>query len=202
MGNRSTRDTRSVRVCVYCGSSPGFDPVFAVAAAELGVALVGAGHSLVYGGGDVGLMGVVADAVLDAGGEVIGVIPEALVARELAHNGLTELVITGSMHERKAIMVERADAFVALPGGFGTFDELFETLTWLQLGIHAKPIVVFDVDGFFEPLFALADRAVGAGFLKPVHRAAAVRATTVDEVLAALAAPPATPEPKWLGARP
>ena len=191
-----------MRVCVYCGSSPGFDAVFARTAAELGAALVGAGHSLVYGGGDVGLMGTVADAVLGAGGEVVGVIPEALMARELAHRGVTELVVTGSMHERKAIMVERADAFVALPGGYGTFDELFETLTWLQLGIHAKPVVLFDVDGFFDPLFALADRAVATGFLKPVHRAAAVRAATVDEVLRALAAPAVALVPKWLGVEP
>ncbi len=191
-----------MHVCVYCGSSPGFDPVYREAAVALGAGLAMAGHGLVYGGGHVGLMGTVADAVLAGGGEVVGVIPEALRARELAHLGLTELVVTGSMHERKAIMVERADAFVALPGGFGTFDELFETLTWLQLGIHAKPIVLFDVDGFFEPLLALADRAVDAGFLKPAHRAAAQRATTVAEVLAALAVPAPPPHPKWLSVEP
>lgn len=191
-----------MQVCVYCGSSPGFDPVYRQAAHELGTALARAGHGLVYGGGHVGLMGAVADAVLDAGGPVVGVIPQALVDRELAHRGLTELVITGSMHERKAIMVERADAFVALPGGYGTFDELFETLTWLQLGIHAKPIVLFDVDGFFEPLLALADRAVTAGFLKRPHREAAVRAATVAGVLAAIQAPASAPLPKWLDDRP
>lgn len=191
-----------MQVCVYCGSSSGFDPVYRQAAHELGTALARAGHGLVYGGGDVGLMGTVADAVLGAGGPVVGVIPQALVDRELAHQGLTELVITGSMHERKAIMVERADAFVALPGGYGTFDELFETLTWLQLGIHAKPIILFDVDGFFAPLLALADQAVRAGFLKPAHRDAAVHADSVTAVLAALSAPPAAPVPKWLDDRP
>jgi uncharacterized protein (TIGR00730 family) len=191
-----------VHVCVYCGSSPGFDPVYRRAAADLGAALAVAGHTLVYGGGHVGLMGTVADAVLAAGGAVVGVIPEALQARELAHRGLTELVVTGSMHERKAIMVDRSDAFVALPGGYGTFDELFETLTWLQLGIHAKPIVLFDVDGFFEPLLALADRAVAAGFLKPTHRDAARRAGSVAEVLDALALPVAPPAPKWLTVEP
>ena len=191
-----------MRVCVYCGSSPGFDPVHRTAAAGLGAALVAAGHSLVYGGGHVGLMGTIADAVLGAGGQVVGVIPQALQARELAHGGLTELVVTGSMHERKAVMVERADGFVALPGGYGTFDELFETLTWLQLGIHAKPVVLYDVDGFFEPLLALADRAVAAGFLTPAHRQAAVRATSAAEVLLALDRPPAAPQPKWLGVTP
>lgn len=191
-----------MHVCVYCGSSPGFDPVYREAATALGTGLAAAGHTLVYGGGHVGLMGAVADAVLAAGGEVIGVIPEALRALELAHTGVTELVVTGSMHERKALMVERSDAFVALPGGYGTFDELFETLTWLQLGIHAKPIVLLDVDGFFEPLLALADRAVAAGFLKPVHRAAARRATSVDELLGLLAAPVEAPAPKWLSVEP
>ena len=191
-----------MRVCVYCGSSTGFDPVYRRAAAELGAALAGAGHSLVYGGGHVGLMGTIADGVLAAGGQVVGVIPAALVARELAHGGLTELVVTASMHERKAIMAERADAFVALPGGYGTFDELFETLTWLQLGIHAKPVILHDVDGFFEPLLAMADRAVAAGFLQPAHRRAAVRATTAAEVLAALVAPPLAAQSKWVGVAP
>ena len=195
-------DTAAVRVCVYCGSSPGFDPVYRRAATDLGGALARAGHSLVYGGGHVGLMGTIADAVLAAGGRVVGVIPEALVARELAHAGLTELVVTASMHERKAVMAERADAFVALPGGYGTFDELFETLTWLQLGLHLKPVILHDVDGFFDPLLALADRAVAAGFLQPAHRRAAVRATTVTQVLAALVAPPLAPQPKWVGVEP
>ncbi len=191
-------DTPDVWVCVYCGSSPGFDPVFRQAAESLGRALGSAGHGLVYGGGHVGLMGVVADATLAAGGPVVGIIPQALQARELAHRGLTELIVTASMHERKATMVDRADAFVALPGGFGTFDELFETLTWLQLGIHAKPVVVFDVDDFFVPLFSLADRAVEAGFLAPAHRAAAVRARSIPEVMDALESPPAPVVSKWL----
>jgi uncharacterized protein (TIGR00730 family) len=191
-----------VQVCVYCGSSPGFDPVFRQAAHELGRALGEGGHGLVYGGGHVGLMGVVADATLAGGGTVVGVIPAALAARELAHDGLTELVVTSSMHERKAIMVDRAGGFVALPGGFGTLDELFETLTWLQLGIHAKPVVIFDVADFFEPLFALADQAAAAGFLNAEHRAAAARATNVAEVLEALAAGPVPSSTKWLGSSP
>ena len=189
-------------MCVYCGSSPGFDPVFRQSADDLGRALGEGGHGLVYGGGHVGLMGVVADATLASGGTVVGVIPAALAARELAHDRLTELVVTSSMHERKAIMVDRADGFVALPGGFGTFDELFETLTWLQLGIHAKPVVLFDVAGFFGPLFALVDQAVTSGFLKAEHRAAAARATNVEEVLEALAAGPVPSPTKWLGSSP
>ena len=189
-------------MCVFCGSSVGFEPVFRQAADELGRALVRAGHGLVYGGGKVGLMGVVADAVLDAGGEAIGVIPRALLEREIAHSGLTELIVRDSMHERKAEMVELADAFVALPGGFGTFDELFEVLTWLQLGIHAKPVVIFDVNGFFGSLFALADEAERAGFLKPIHRRAARRANDVADVLRELARPVPPVVPKWVGERP
>jgi uncharacterized protein (TIGR00730 family) len=196
------RDTSAVRVCVFCGSSSGHDPIYRQAAGELGGALVAAGYGVVYGGGNVGLMGVVADAALDAGGEVIGVIPRALVEREIAHSALTELRVRDSMHERKAEMVALADAFVAMPGGFGTFDELFEVLTWLQLGIHAKPVVIFDVAGFFAPFFDLADTAERAGFLKPVHRRAARRARSVAEVLRELATPVPPPEPKWVGERP
>ena len=189
-------------MCVFCGSSVGFEPVFRHAAGELGRALVHAGHGLVYGGGKVGLMGVIADAVLDAGGEAIGVIPRALLEREIAHTSLTELIVRDSMHERKAEMVERADAFVALPGGFGTFDELFEVLTWLQLGIHAKPVVIFDVNGFFAPLFALAYEAERAGFLKPIHRRSARRANDVADVMRELATPVPPLVPKWVGEHP
>jgi uncharacterized protein (TIGR00730 family) len=144
-------------------------------------------------------MGVVADAALAAGGEVVGVIPEALQAKEVGHAGLTELHVMRSMHERKALMAELSDAFVALPGGLGTFEELCEMLTWAQLGEHAKPVVVYDVEGFFEPLFALFDRAVDEQFIRPQHRALARRATSVAEVLELLEQPPAPALAKWIG---
>lgn len=187
------------RVCVYCGSSPGFDPQFAQQADALGRRLAAEGLGLVYGGGKVGLMGIVADGVLAGGGEVVGIIPEALAAKELAHPGLTELLVVSSMHERKALMEQRADGFVAMPGGFGTYDELFEILTWAQLGEHDKPVVLFDIADFYAPLFALIQRAVESGFLKPQHAALATRALDLDEVVAALRQPPAPALPKWLG---
>jgi uncharacterized protein (TIGR00730 family) len=189
---------RVERVCVFCGSNVGNDPEFAVAAVELGVALATRDLALVYGGGRVGLMGTLADAVLSSGGTAIGVIPEALEAKEIAHNGLTELHVTGSMHERKAMMADLADAFVALPGGMGTWEELLEILTWAQLGVHVKPVVVLDVGGFYAPLFALIDAAVAAGFVRPEHASLAHRATSVDAVLELLAAPPPPPLPKWI----
>jgi uncharacterized protein (TIGR00730 family) len=187
-----------MRVCVFCGSSRGSAPSYAEAAAELGTAMAGAGIGLVYGGGDVGLMGVVADAVLAAGGEVVGVMPEALVAREIGHTGLTELRITGSMHERKAMMADLADGFIALPGGFGTFDELFEILTWSQLGLHTKPVALLDVDGFWDPFVALLDRAVEAGFLRALHRDLAHRARSTAAALDLMASPPPPPVHKWI----
>ena len=155
---------------MYCGSSRGADPAFAQAARQLGTTLAQHHITLVYGGGAVGLMGVLADSVLQAGGEVIGVIPQLLVDRELAHRGITDLRITASMHERKALMAEYADAFLALPGGFGTADELFEMLTWRQIKIHSKPIGLLNVAGFFDPLLAWIDRAVEDGFIKASHR--------------------------------
>jgi uncharacterized protein (TIGR00730 family) len=154
------------RVCVFCGSASGVDPVFAAAARSFGRLLAARGTALVYGGGHVGLMGVLADAVLVAGGNVIGVIPERLAARELAHHGLTELHVVPSMHERKAKMASLADAFVALPGGLGTLDELFEIWTWAQLGFHAKPIGLLDVAGFFAPLLELTRHMVDQGFVR------------------------------------
>ena len=157
-------------VAVYCGSNPGADQSFGLAAAALGRTLAERGIQLVYGGGHVGLMGTVADAVLAGGGEAHGVITEALQAMEVAHQGLTSLQVVGTMHERKAVMADAADAFIMLPGGFGTFDEFFEVLTWTQLGIHAKPCGILDVDGFFAPLRAMLDRAVTAGFVHPAHR--------------------------------
>jgi uncharacterized protein (TIGR00730 family) len=151
-------------LCVFCGSSVGNRPEYAVAAVEVGRLLAQRGIRLVYGAGNVGLMGILADAALAAGGEVIGVIPQMLVDRELAHRGLTDLRIVGTMHERKALMAELSDAFLALPGGLGTFEELCEALTWSQLGIHAKPCGALNVGGYFDHLGALLDPAVQEGF--------------------------------------
>ena len=160
------------RLCVFCGSAMGVGPAYRLAAQALGRVLAERGVGLVYGGGRVGLMGVVADAVLAGGGEVVGVMPEALVAREIAHPGLTALRVVGSMHERKAVMAAESDAFVALPGGIGTLEELFEVWTWAQLGIHAKPCGVLDVGGYYAPLLAFLDRGVAEGFVRPAQRAA------------------------------
>ncbi|HEY2943327.1 MAG TPA: TIGR00730 family Rossman fold protein [Vicinamibacteria bacterium] len=187
------------QVCVFCGSSPGRRPAFAAAASELGARLAADRIGLVYGGGSVGLMGTVADAALAAGGEVVGVIPEALAGKEVAHTGLTRLHVVKSMHERKALMAGMADAFVALPGGFGTLDELFEAITWGQLGIHRKPIGLLDVEGYFAPLLAFVDRAVGDGFIRPPYRGLFVVSATVDGLLAALARhTPPPPIVSWL----
>ena len=175
-------------VCVYCGSKVGRDPRHEEAAVALGTAMGRAGVRLVYGGGSVGLMGAIADAVLAAGGEVLGVIPVGLFTSEIGHGGLTELVEVGSMHERKARMAAEADAFIALPGGLGTLEELAEIATWAQLGIHDKPVAVLDLDGFWAPLLAFLDSAVDAGFLRPAHRDLIVRIDAVDDVLPALAA--------------
>jgi uncharacterized protein (TIGR00730 family) len=194
----SADDTRSTRLCVYCGSNAGASPAFAEAASQLGAALARRDIGLVYGGGDVGLMGIVADSALAGGGEVIGVIPEHLARAELAHTGVTRLEVVASMHERKARMADLADGFIALPGGFGTLDETVEMLTWTQLGLQAKPVVLLDVEGFFAPLLALFDAAVDAGFVRSAHRMLAQRAVTVDEAVAlALGPVPVTPH-KWL----
>ena len=157
-------------VAVYCASNSGTDPAHELAAASLGRTLAERGLRLVYGGGHVGLMGTVADAVTQHGGEAHGVITEALQAKEIAHQGLTSLKVVKTMHERKAAIADAADAFVMLPGGFGTFDEFFEVLSWTQLGIHAKPCGILDAAGFFAPLRALLDEAVTAGFVHPAHR--------------------------------
>jgi uncharacterized protein (TIGR00730 family) len=158
------------RVCVFCGSAMGASPVFREAAAALGAGLVARGWGLVFGGGSVGLMGVVADAVLERGGEVIGVIPQALATKELLHVGVRDMRRVRDMHERKSVMAENADAFVALPGGYGTFEELFEVVTWAQLGFHRKNIGLLNVDGYFDPLVKLIDHAIGSGFIKSAHR--------------------------------
>ncbi len=156
---------------MFCGSSPGGRPEYVAAARQLGTALAERGQTLVYGGGNVGLMGAVADAALDAGGKVVGVIPQHLDDWEVGHRGLTELEIVGSMHERKARMADLADAFITLPGGLGTFEELFEILTWAQLGLHQKPFGLLNTLGYYAPLLTLLDTAVQERFLRPEHRA-------------------------------
>jgi uncharacterized protein (TIGR00730 family) len=176
------------RICVFAGSSEGADPAYAEAAARLARAIVASGRGVVYGGGRVGLMGAVADAALAEGGEVIGVIPAALRDRERAHQGLTDLRVVESMHERKALMVELSDAFVALPGGFGTLDELFEAVTWSQLGIHDKPVVLLDVAGYWRPLREVVGQAVDRGFVAPGNRDLLAFATDPEELVAGLVA--------------
>jgi uncharacterized protein (TIGR00730 family) len=158
-------------VCVYCGSNAGARPAYAGAARALGTEIASRGIRMVFGGGSVGLMGVVADAALAAGGEVIGVLPASLFGVEVAHAGLTAMHRVGSMHERKALMTDLSDAFIAMPGGFGTYDELFEATSWAQLGIHRNPIGLLDVDDYFAPLRAMVERAVTDGFIKPEHAA-------------------------------
>ena len=171
------------RVCVYCGSRAGTDPRFAAKAAEFGRRLAREQLTLVYGGGNVGLMGVLADAALANGGEVIGVIPRQLVQWEVAHQGLTRLDVVESMHERKARMFDLSDAFVALPGGFGTLDEMFEMLTWRQLGFGDKPCALLDVDGFYSPLVGMLDRMVDRGFVPGEHRRDLWHGEDIDTLL-------------------
>ncbi len=174
------------RICVFCGSHEGVDPAFRAAAVELGETMAERGLGLVYGGGKVGLMGVLADAVLTGNGEVIGVIPKSLRDREVAHLGLSDLQVVNSMHERKRLMYGQAEAVVALPGGIGTFDELFESMTWNQLDIHAKPAGLLNVEGYFDPLIAMLERAVEQGFVGSSYREFLRVASTVPELLADL----------------
>ena len=188
------------RICVFCGSSPGFDPRFMTAASAFGTSLARRGIGLVYGGASVGLMGAVADAVLQAGGDVIGVIPQALVAKEVAHYGLDDLRVVGSMHERKALMAELADGFVALPGGIGTFEELFEVWTWAQLGDIAKPCALYNVAGFYDGLTAFLDNVVTQGFMKALHRDMLIVADEAEASLDRLAAYTAPAQTKWIQA--
>ncbi|MGO9211608.1 MAG: TIGR00730 family Rossman fold protein [Terriglobales bacterium] len=176
------------RICVFCGSSVGSRPQYAAAARELGRMLAERGLGVVFGGGKVGLMGVLADAALAAGGEVLGVIPEALVAREIGHNGLTTLHVVRSMHQRKTLMADLADAFIALPGGYGTFEEFFEAVTWTQLGIHTKPCGLLNVDGYYDALLALLGRAVADGFIQEKNRQLVIDAPDVPTLLQKLEA--------------
>jgi uncharacterized protein (TIGR00730 family) len=182
-------------LCIYCGSAVGTNPEYAAAARRLGRALVGHGLGLVYGGGRVGLMGIVADAVLEGGGQAIGVIPEALANEEVAHNGLTELHVVADMHQRKALMARRADAFLTMPGGIGTFEEFFETLSWAALGLHQKPMGILNVAGYFDPLLALLDHAAAERFLRPAVRSLLVVSTDPETLVADLMdrAPPMGP---------
>jgi uncharacterized protein (TIGR00730 family) len=172
-----------VRICVYAGSNPGADPAYAEAAAELARLLAGRGIGIVYGGAHVGLMGILADTALQAGGEVIGVMPRALIDREIGHTGLTELHVVASMHERKALMAELSDGFVALPGGAGTLEELIEVYTWSQLGMHDKPMGVLNVNGYYDGLAVLLDHAMNEGFLRREHRAAMHAEPTPEALL-------------------
>ncbi len=174
---------RMQRLCVFCGSSTANSSIYADAARRLGALLASRGMELVYGGGHIGLMGILADAALEAGGEVIGVIPQSLQERELAHSNLTRLHVVETMHQRKALMADLADGFAALPGGFGTADELFEILTWAQLGLHAKPIGLLNVAGYFDFLLAWLNRAVGDGFLRTDHRALLLEADGPEQLL-------------------
>ena len=187
------------RVCVFCGASSGRLPEYAEAARSFGATAAARGLGIVYGGGRVGLMGAVADAALAAGGEVIGVIPQELVDRELAHGGLTELRVVGSLHERKAQMAELADAFVALPGGFGTLDELLEQLTWSQLGLHEKPIGLFDVEEYWRPLITLARHATDEGFVRESDLGGIAVGTDAEGLLDRLErmTREVRPRPKW-----
>jgi hypothetical protein len=186
------------RVCVFCGSSVGNQPAYADAAEAMGTLLARRGIGLVYGGGNVGLMGVIAEAALAAGGEVIGVIPQSLFDREIAHTGVTDLRVVDSMHTRKAMMADLSDAFIAMPGGVGTFEELFEAVTWTQLGLHRKPCGLLNVNAFYSPLAAFIDQAVTEGFIKPVHRSIITVDSDPARLLDTLAAIRLPDAPKWI----
>lgn len=188
-------------ICVYCGSSGRVSDTFKQAAHDLGALIGGRGLDLIYGGGRVGLMGIVADAALAAGGRVIGIIPEHIQALEVEHTGLTELLVVDSMHTRKQLMVDRADAFVVLPGGLGTLDETFEILTWKQLRLHDKPIVNVNIDGYWDALVGLVEHVIRMGFARPEHRRmfqVVNRVSAVLEVLERQPEPTIEPETKWM----
>ena len=185
-------------VCVFCGSSRGNKPAYLEAAEDVGRELARRGLGLVYGGGNVGLMGALADATLAAGGHVTGVIPEALMAKEVGHRGLPDLHVVKTMHERKALMTELSDGFIALPGGFGTFEEFFEVLTWSQLGLHAKPCGVLNIAGFFDPLLELLNHSVREGFVRPAHRELVLVDTDTNRLLERMTAFQPLPVHKWI----
>jgi len=185
-------------VCVFCGSNPGADPAYAAAASAVGTTLATRGIRVVFGGGRVGLMGALADATLAAGGEIVGVIPRQLVALEVGHIGVEDLRVVESMHERKALMAELADAFIALPGGIGTFEELFEVYTWAQLGLHRKPLGLLDVAGYYAPLAAFLDHAVAQRFVRAETRALLAHDDDLDVLLDRLERAEPPPQPRWL----
>ncbi len=185
-------------ICVYCGSSPGREPAYAGAARELGKLLADRGLSLVYGGAGVGIMGEVADAVLAGGGEAIGIIPEALAVKEVAHDGLTRQHVVKSMHERKALMAELSDGFIALPGGWGTFEEIFEMLTWAQLGFHEKPCGLLNAAGYYDHLHAFLEHAVEEGFVPPVCRSMLMVETNPEALLERFSSYRAPAVRKWI----
>lgn len=189
------------RLCVFCGSSLGVHPVHAQAAQSVALLLCRRGIELVYGGGNVGLMGTLANACLREGGRVIGVIPQALADKELAHTGLTELRVVRSMHERKAVMADLSDAFVALPGGYGTWEELFEVLSWSQLGIQQKACGLLNVNGYYDPLLQLADQSVAEGFLRQVHRDLLLSDDDPERLLDRLSSYSVPSVEKWIGRR-
>lgn len=189
-------------VCVFCGASIGANPTYREAAIALGQAIARRGLTLVYGGGAVGLMGVVADAAMAAGGEVIGIIPQSLLDAEVGHKGLTRLEVVDGMHARKARMAELSDAFIALPGGLGTLEELFEVWTWGQLGYHAKPLGLLDVNGFYEKLGGFLDHIVEEGFVRPAHRAMLLLGQQPDALLDGMNEFVAPVAPKWVDKRP
>jgi uncharacterized protein (TIGR00730 family) len=195
-GNQPARQIQ--RLCVFCGSSTGSRPDYAEATVQLGKALANSGVALVFGGGRVGLMGILADSVLAAGGQAIGVIPRALVEKEIAHASLTKLHVVESMHQRKAMMANLADAFLLLPGGFGSWEEFCETVTWLQLGIHRKPCAVLNVAGYYDGLLSLADHALAEGFLRPAHHGMLIVEENPHALLSRLATASIPSEDKWV----
>ena len=186
------------RICVFCGSSLGSNVAYSEAAVTLGGLLAARNITLIYGGGNVGLMGVIANAVLEAGGQVIGVIPHSLAKREIEHRGLTQLHVVDSMHTRKAMMADLADVFVALPGGVGTFEEFFEAVTWTQLGLHRKPCGLLNVSAFYSPLAAFIDQSVSEGFIKPIHRSIIVVDDDPERLLDTLSTIELPDVPKWI----
>jgi len=187
------------QICVFCGSSSGEDSRYLNAASTLGSLLVTRGMGLVYGGSRMGLMGRLAQTVLDAGGEVVGVIPRALMNREVAHSGITKLIVTESMHERKAEMAGRSDGFIAAPGGLGTLEEFFEVLTWSQLGLHQKPCGLLDIDGFYKPLIRMLDHAVKEGFIQEAHRRMVLVDSDPGRLLDRMQDYEAPSVPRWIG---
>jgi uncharacterized protein (TIGR00730 family) len=185
-------------ICVFCGSNAGADPAYAEAAVHVGRSLAERGLRLVYGGAHVGMMGAMADAAMAAGGAVTGVIPRQIVDLEVGHNGVRDLRVVGSMHERKALMADLADAFVALPGGIGTFEELFEVFTWAHLGLHRKPLGLLDVAGYYRPLETMLDHAVDQRFLRPETRAMLVCDDSFERLLARFDSWQPVPGPRWI----